>query len=79
MSAQLSKDDLDQACWPVFQRLVSELGERYANWIVFIEPQSGSYFLGQDDDEILARARKRYPAAQFFGYRLNDDTYVDRL
>ncbi|HEY9773965.1 MAG TPA: hypothetical protein V6C81_09170 [Planktothrix sp.] len=79
MGAYLSKEELDQACWPVYQRLLAELGERYANWIVFIEPQSENYFLGQDDVEILNRARKRYPSAQFFGYRLNEDTFVDRL
>jgi hypothetical protein len=79
MGHQLSKEDLDKACWPVFQRLMVELGERYANWIVFIEPESGSYFLGQDDYEVLDRARKRYPSGQFFGYRLSDDPVIDRF
>jgi hypothetical protein len=74
-----SREELDQLCWPVFERLVTELGERYQNWIVVIEPETGEYFLGLDDYEVLNRARKRHPRSQFFAYRLSENPAVDTL
>lgn len=76
---QLSAEELDDACWPIFQRLMHELGDRYENWLVVIEPNSSDYFLGQDDHEVLARARKRHPHGSFFAYRLNKDPVIDTL
>ena len=74
-----TKDELDRICYPVFQRLMSELGPRYKDWIVMIEPKTKEYFLGQDDHEILARACKKYPKGKFFGYRLSEQPTVDEL
>lgn len=79
MRQGFSKEELDQACFPIFERLMDELGQRYQNWLVVIEPSSGDYFLGQDDHEVLARARKKHPRGQFFAYRLSDNPVVDRL
>ena len=45
-------------CLPVFEKLFHELGLRYHNWLVVIEPESGDYFLGQADLDVLSRARK---------------------
>jgi len=79
VSGKFSKDELDAKCWPIFERLYGELGENYRDWLVAIEPESEDYFLGQDDYEVLARARKRHPKAVFFTYRLSADPAVDRL
>ena len=79
VSGKFSKDELDANCWPIFERLYAELGENYRDWLVAIEPDSEDYFLGQDDYEVLARARKRHPKAVFFTYRLSPDPAVDRL
>lgn len=70
---------LDQACLPIFKRLMEDFNNRYLNWLVVIEPISGEYFLGQDDYEVLSRARKKHSKAQFFAYRLSDKSYVDIL
>jgi hypothetical protein len=74
-----SREELDNKCWPVFERLLTELGERYQNWIVVIEPETEEYFIGLDDFEVLSRARKRYPRSQFFAYRLSENPAVDVL
>ncbi len=76
---QIDKEELDKACWPIFQRLMEELGTRYRNWIVVIEPISEDYFLGQDDQEVLSRARKKHPLGHFFAYRLNENPAIDSL
>jgi hypothetical protein len=79
VSGNISGEELDKRCWPVFERLMQELGERYSNWLVVIEPETEEYFLGQDDYDVLSRARKKYPKAVFFTYRLSADPTVDYL
>jgi hypothetical protein len=79
MAAAFSGEELDQRCYPIFERLLSELGDRYQNWLLVIEPDSEEYFLGQDDYEVLARARKKHPRAVFFTYRMNENPAVDYL
>jgi len=78
-SKKMNAEELDEACWPIFEKLMIELGDRYQNWLVVIEPTSSDYFLGQDDHEVLARARKRHPHGSFFAYRLNKDPVIDTL
>lgn len=74
-----SREELDKTCFPTFERLYLELGERYKDWIVAIEPETGDYFIGLDDYEVLNRARKKYPRSQFFAYRLSDNPAADTL
>src|SRR5215472_10823149 len=74
-----TKEELDSICYPVFEKLLGELGERYKGWIVMIEPDTKEYFLGQDDHEILSRACRKYPKGKFFGYRLSATPTVDEL
>ncbi len=79
MSQRFSREELDKRCWPIYKQLLNNLGEQYHNWLVAIEPESEEYFLGQDDYEVLSRARKKYPKAVFFMYRLADNSAVDHL
>jgi hypothetical protein len=74
-----ARQALDEKCWPIFEKLTHELGDRYLNWLVAIEPESGEYFLGQDDLDVLSRARKKYPGGTFFAYRLGKNPAVDYL
>lgn len=75
----LTREELDKICFPTYERLFAELGERYRDWIVAIEPETGDYFIGLDDYEVLNRARKKYPRSQFFAYRLSENPAVDIL
>lgn len=79
MTNHIKIGDLDERCYPIFERLAEELGERYKNWLVVIEPLSEDYFLGQDDYEVLSRARKKHARATFFAYRFSDNPAVDTL
>lgn len=74
-----ASDELDRLCYPIFEKLFAELGERYHDWIVVIEPETGDYFIGLDDYEVLNRARKKHPRSQFFAYRLSENPAVDTL
>jgi hypothetical protein len=79
MPDEFDKEELDRLCQPIFGKLMGELSERYPDWFVVIEPNSADYFLGQDDQEVLWRARKKYPQATFFAYRLNESQATERL
>jgi hypothetical protein len=74
-----ASDELDRLCYPIFEKLYAQLGERYHDWIVVIEPETGDYFIGLDDYEVLNRARKKHPRTQFFAYRLSENPAVDIL
>ncbi len=74
-----SREELDRLCFPTFEKLYVELGERYKDWVVAIEPETGDYFIGLDDYEVLNRARKKHPRSQFFAYRLSENPAVDTL
>lgn len=74
-----SREELDKLCFPIYEKLFFDLGERYKDWIVAIEPESGDYFIGLDDYEVLNRARKKHPRSQFFAYRLSENPAVDTL
>jgi len=79
VSQRLSREELEKKCEPIFARLMEQLGDRYNNWLVVVEPDTEEYFLGQDDYETLARARKKHPKAVFFTYRLGASSAVDYL
>lgn len=79
MADNYSREELDKRCYPIFEQLMSELVDRYRDWLVVIEPESREYFLGQDDLEVLARARKKHPSGVFFAYRLSENPAVDCL
>lgn len=72
-------DELESLCRPVFTRLYEQLAARYPGWIIVIEPKSEEYFLGLNDCEVLMRARKKHPRAQFFAYKLNENPAADSL
>ncbi len=78
MGRDYSQKELEARCRPVFEKIMSELGNQYGGWLVAIEPDSGDYLLGQDDYEILSRARKKHPDSVFLILRLDaGDQSVD--
>lgn len=79
MQNKLGSEELERRCNPVFEQLLRELGESHQGWLVSIEPESGDYFLGQDDYEVLSRARKKHPKAVFFTYCLSTNSATDYL
>ncbi|NET60545.1 MAG: hypothetical protein F6K47_31725 [Symploca sp. SIO2E6] len=61
-----------QRCKPIFDRVQPELIKTRYNWYVAIEPDSGEYFLAQDDLVVAQIAHQKYPNAKLHVFRINE-------
>lgn len=59
-------------CEPLYEKLKPELMQTHYNWYVTIEPDSGEYFINQDEIKGALEARKKYPGADLFTFRINE-------
>ena len=47
-------------------RLYQEHERKYAGHVLAIEPETGQYFVGEDDEETVRRAEEAFPDASLF-------------
>ncbi len=50
-----------ERCWVIFERLKSEILDKYYGWYIAIEPDSGDYFIDQDQEVASKMAKEKYP------------------
>ncbi len=61
-----------QRCQMVFDRLKPELLETHYNWFMAIEPESGDYFLHQDEEIATQMARQKHQSAKIVMFVINE-------
>jgi hypothetical protein len=61
-----------QRCQVIFDKVKPELMQTYYNWYITIEPDSGEYFVTQDDMEGAKEAHEKYPGAKLYSFRINE-------
>lgn len=61
-----------ERCYPVFEKLRSELIQNHYNWYLTIEPETGEYFLDCNSIANLKKARKKYPHSIFCTFGINE-------
>lgn len=68
-----------QRCREIFQRVYPELIQKYYDWFIYIEPNSGQYFI--DPERTLARqkAKEKYPTAVLMAMCLNETGTVGKI
>jgi len=54
------RNELNQRCRVIFERIRPELIEQYYNWFIAIEPNSGDYLIDPKLEGVIAEGRKRY-------------------
>jgi hypothetical protein len=69
---QFNHEVFDKCCYQIFEQLRPELIENHYNWFIIIEPESGDYFMDEDELVAFQKARENYPQHQFFFFRLNE-------
>lgn len=76
---QAEQEVFAQRCRQIFQRVYSDLVEKHYDWFIYIEPNSGEYFI--DADRTLARqkAKHNYPTAVLMAMRLNANGIVGKI
>ncbi len=68
-----------QRCRPIFEKLRPELTDKYYNWFIVIEPESGEYFIDPDSLVAAQKAHEKYPQGRFFTFRLNETGICGRI
>lgn len=68
-----------QRCEEVFQRVYADLVTNHYNWYIYIEPNSGDYFIDQEREVARKKAKEKHPKAVMMAMRLNETGTVGRI
>lgn len=63
---------IHQRCKVVFDRVQPELIKTHYNWYLAVEPESGDYFIDQDDVVVAKMAHQKHPNCKPFVFRINE-------
>ena len=63
----------------VFNRVRPELINDHYNWFIVIEPNSGDYFIDQDQEVASKMAREKYPHLIHHIYGINETGVSGRI
>ncbi len=70
--SRLEQEAFYQRCKPIFERVKSELMETCYNWYLTVEPETGDYFLAEDELTAINMSRQKHPNAPFYLFRINE-------
>ncbi len=59
-------------CREVFDRVQPDLIEEHYDWFIIIEPDSGEYFIDEDEKVALAKSRSQHPGKKCIIMRINE-------
>lgn len=68
-----------QRCRAIFERVRPEYIESNYGWYIAIEPDSGEYFLDQDNIQAHKKVLEKYPKAKNYVFCLNETGTTGRI
>lgn len=66
------REALMQRCYEIFNRVQPELIKDYYNWYMAIEPESGDYFIDEDEKVAAQKAHEKYPDVRCVIFGINE-------
>ena len=66
------REEFYQRCQLIFERVQPKLITTHYNWYIAVEPDSGEYFLAQDDLVVAQIAHQKYPNAKLHVFCINE-------
>jgi hypothetical protein len=66
-------------CREIFWQVYPELVKEHYNWFIYIEPDSGEYFLDRDRDVARQKAKQKYPTALLMAMCVNETGAVGKI
>ncbi len=66
-------------CREIFWLLYPDLVKEYYDWFIYIEPDSGDYFLDRDRDVARQKAKQKYPGALLMAMCVNETGAVGKI
>lgn len=61
-----------QRCYPIFDRVKSELIATHYNWFIAIELGSQEYFIAHDLEVASLQCREKHPGKLHYTFRINE-------
>jgi hypothetical protein len=68
-----------QRCEVIFNRLLPELIDKYYDWYIAIEPDSGDYFIDKDQEIASLQARQKHPGVLHHIFGINETGVSGRI
>ncbi|MGH2413536.1 MAG: hypothetical protein ACRDEA_07565 [Microcystaceae cyanobacterium] len=59
-------------CKVIFDHLQPELIKTHYNWYMAVEPDSGDYFIAEDEEVVTQMAHQKHPNARLHVFRINE-------
>lgn len=69
---QAEREAFYQRCYPIFDRVRSELIATHYNWFIAIEPDSGEYFIARDLELASSQCRAKHLDKLHYTFRINE-------
>lgn len=71
---QAKRIEIGERCRAIFERVRPELIDKYYNWFIAIEPESGEYLIDPKLEDLLQTVRNRYDHTdvRLTTFRLNE-------
>jgi hypothetical protein len=73
------REVFSRRCDEIFQRVYPELIAEHYNWYIYIEPDSGDYFIDPNSEAAFQKIRHKHPIAKIMEMRLNETGCVGRI
>jgi hypothetical protein len=73
------REALMQRCYEIFNRVQPELIKDYYDWYMVVEPQSGDYFLDNDEKVACKKADEKHPDAECLIFCINETGACDKV
>ena len=68
-----------KGCREVFDRVQPQLIKEYYDWFIIIEPDSGEYFIDQDEKVALSKSRSKHGSKKCIIMRINETGACGRI
>jgi hypothetical protein len=69
---EIERQEFHQRCQIIFDKVKPELMQTHYNWYITIEPDSGEYYVNQNEMEGAALVREKYPSRKLYSFRINE-------
>jgi hypothetical protein len=66
-------------CRVIFDRVYPKLVAEHYDWFIYIEPDSGDYFIDENREVVRQKAKEKHPKARMMAMRLNETGCVGRI
>lgn len=76
---QARQEAFYQRCWTIFEQLKPELLDKYSDWYIAIEPDSGDYTIDQDHETASQKMREKYPDVIHHLFGINETGVSGRI